>query len=336
MRKPKVVQVLSMYHPEGERILQDGAEVIRTDEYGVEQLCASVREAEAIVLRAPARITKEVIDAAPRLKVISGAGVGLDNIDVAYATSKRIPVLHAPSVNGVSTAEHTVMLIMAAAKSLIPFHEEMRRGSFGSRMLITTRELYGRRVGLVGIGAIAREVAKRLRGGFGMQVTAWTRSLDERKREAAETLEIELTTDLDRLFAESDFVSLHIPLNEHTRGLVNRRLFTLMKPDAWLINTARGAIVDQNDLVHALRSGQLAGAALDVYDPEPPPADHPLLSMSNVILTPHVAGTTQESNYIMATTVARNVLRALAGERPEHIGNPEVWGVSGKQGGDKA
>ncbi|RKN84977.1 hydroxyacid dehydrogenase [Paenibacillus ginsengarvi] len=325
MRKPKIVQVLSMYHPKGEQLLLEGADVVRTDDYDVGCLCDTVREAEGIVLRAPARITKEVIDAAPRLRAISGAGVGLDNIDVAYATSKRIPVLHAPAVNAVSTAEHTVMLIMAAAKSLIPFHEQMRQGRFGSRMDIPTRELYGKTAGLVGFGTIAREVAKRLRFGLGMEVSAWTRTADDTKREAAQRLETELTTDLDELFHKSDFVSLHIPLNRHTRGLVNSRLLGLMKPDAWLINTARGAVVDQDNLVDALGRGQLAGAALDVFEPEPIPAEHPLLALQNVILTPHVAGTTQESNYIAATTVARNMLRVLAGERPEYIGNPEVW-----------
>lgn len=325
MKKPKVVQVLSMYHPAGEEILREGAEVIRTDDTAIGRLCETVREAEAIVLRAPARITKEIIDAAPLLKVISGAGVGLDNIDVEYATKKGIPVLHAPAVNGVSTAEHTVLLIMASGKSLIPFHEEMRKGNYGSRMTIPSMELQGKRAGLVGFGTIAREVAKRLRFGLGMEVTAWVRSCDESRREAAKRLDVELTTDMDRLFAESDFVSLHIPLNGYTRGLINRHHFSLMKPDARLINTARGAIVDQDDMVEALRSGRLAGAALDVFDPEPLPADHPLLSMDNVILTPHVAGTTTESNYVMATTVAHNVLRVLKGERPEHIGNPEVW-----------
>lgn len=327
MRKPKIVQVLSMYHPAGERILQEGADVIRTDDYDLDRLCETVREAEAeaIVLRAPARIAKQVIDAAPLLKVISGAGVGLDNIDVDYATSKGIPVLHAPSVNSVSTAEHAVAMMMAASKSLIPFHEEMRKGNFGARMTIATQEMQRKRVGLVGFGTIAQEVAKRLRFGFAMEVTAWVRAIDNSKREAADKLETQLTTDLSRLFAESDFVSLHIPLNGHTRGMIDSRYLSIMKPEAWLINTARGGVVDQDDLLEALRSKRIVGAAIDVFEPEPPPADHPLLQLPNVILTPHVGGTTLESNYMMATTVARNVLRVLAGERTEHIGNPEVW-----------
>jgi D-3-phosphoglycerate dehydrogenase len=324
MNRPKVLQVLSMYHEAGEQILHQGVEVIRTDNYEVTHLCELAKDVDGIVLRAPAKITREIIDAASRLKVISGAGVGLDNIDVKYATQRKIPVLHAPAVNGVSTAEHAVMLIMALGKSLIPFHQEMSKGNYHSRMSLISRELKGKRAGIVGFGSIAKEVAKRLKLGLEMEVTVWVRQYDKSKHGIAEQLGIEVTTDLDQIFAESDFVSLHIPLNEHTRASINKHHFSLMKPTAYLVNTARGAVVNQDDLYEALKAGQIAGAGLDVFDPEPPPHDLPLLSLPNVIVTPHVGGTTVESNYLMATTVARNVLRVLAGERPEYIGNPEV------------
>jgi D-3-phosphoglycerate dehydrogenase len=324
MAKPKVLQILSMYHEAGERILQEGAEVIRTDNYDVAHLCELVKEVDGIVLRAPAKITREILDAASHLKVISGAGVGLDNIDVQYATSKGIPVLHAPSVNAASTAEHAVTLIMALGKSLIPFHAEMSKGNYQSRTVLKTWELKGKRVGLIGFGSIAKEVAKRVKLGLEMDVTVWIRQYDKSKHGLAEELGIELTTDMDKVFAESDFVSLHIPLTADTRGSINKRHFSLMKPTAYLINTARGAVVNQDDLYEALKTGTIAGAGLDVFDPEPPKPDLPLLSLPNVIVTPHVGGTTVECNYIMATTVARNVLRLLAGETPEFIGNPEV------------
>ncbi|WP_019122273.1 NAD(P)-dependent oxidoreductase [Brevibacillus massiliensis] len=324
MNKPKILQILSMYHEAGEAILQEGAEVIRTDVYDSDHLCALARDVDGIVLRAPAKITREIIDAAPSLKVISGAGVGLDNIDVGYATEKNIPVLHAPSVNGVSTAEHAVTLIMALAKSLIGFHHEMSQGNYASRTVLKTYELKGKRVGIVGFGAIAKEVAKRLKLGLEMEVTVWVRSYDKAKHGLAEELGLKVTTDLDHLFAESDFVSLHIPLNQETRGSINRHHFSLMKPTAYLVNTARGGVVNQDDLYEALKTGAIAGAGLDVFDPEPPAADLPLLSLPNVIVTPHVGGTTVECNYISATTVATNVLRVLAGERPQHIANPEV------------
>ncbi|CEG27422.1 hydroxyacid dehydrogenase [Bacillus sp. B-jedd] len=325
MKKPKILQILSMYHQEGEKILNEGAEVIRTDEIEAQSLCGLTAEAEGIVLRAPANITKEIIDAAPRLKAISGAGVGLDNIDVAYATSKGIPVLHAPSVNAISTAEHAVMLLMALGKNLIPFHNEMSKGHYQSRTSLNSLELNGKRVGIVGFGNIAKETAKRLKIGLGMDVEVWVRKYDGRKHGEALEWGLKITEDLDSVFKSADFISLHIPLTEGTKGLIDRRLLSLMKPTAYLINTARGAIVNQEDLYECLRDGKIAGAGLDVFAPEPPPADAPILTLPNVIVTPHVGGTTVECNYIMSTTVARNILKALAGEKPDFVGNPEVY-----------
>ncbi|GMB09515.1 D-3-phosphoglycerate dehydrogenase [Thermolongibacillus altinsuensis] len=325
MTKPKILQILSMYHEEGEKVLQEGAEVIRTDEYDPSSICKMVREVEGIVLRAPAKITKEIIDAAPKLKVISGAGVGLDNIDVKYATQKGIPVLHAPAVNNVSTAEHAVMLIMALSKGLIPFHSAMSQGNYDSRTHLESFELKGKRAGIVGFGSIAKEVAKKLKLGLEMDVIVWVRQYDKTKHSLAEELGLTVTTDLEFLIKTSDYISLHIPLTENTKGLINKYYFQLMKPTAYLINTARGGIVNQDDLYEALQNGIIAGAALDVFDPEPPPKDLPLLSLPNIIVTPHVGGTTVESNLIMATTVARNILKALAGEKPDFIGNPEVY-----------
>ncbi|TYP79334.1 hydroxyacid dehydrogenase [Paenibacillus methanolicus] len=324
MGKPKVLQVLSMYHEQGEIALREGADVTRTDQYDIPHLCLLAKDVEGIVLRAPARITREVIDAAPNLKVISGAGVGLDNIDVAYATAKGIPVLHAPSVSKVSTAEHAVMLILALSKNVIRFHDEMSKGDYSSRTRMPTYELKGKKAGLVGFGHIAQETAKRLKHGFEMDVTAWVREIEPAKHGVARELGVVLTTCLEEIFAQSDFISLHIPLNDQTRHSIDRRLFALMKPSAYLINTARGAVVQQEHLYEALRDGRIAGAGLDVFDPEPPARDHPLLSLPNVIVTPHVGGTTVECNAITSTTVARNVIRVLQGERPEYIGNPEA------------
>jgi D-3-phosphoglycerate dehydrogenase len=325
MTKPKILQILSMYHEEGEKVLNEGAEVIRTNDYDPASLCHLVSEVEGIVLRAPAKITKEIIDAAPNLKVISGAGVGLDNIDVDYATRKGIPVLHAPSVNGVSTAEHTIMLMMALSKSLISFHSAMRQGNYDSRMNLKSFELKGKRAGIVGFGSIAKEVAKRLKLGFEMDLAVWVREYDETKHSFASELGITVTTDLDELFMTSDFIFLHIPLTEHTKGMVDQHHFKLMKSSAYLINTARGGIVNHDDLYESLKKGSIAGAALDVFYPEPPPKDLPLLSLPNVIVTPHVAGTTVECNRVMATTVAKNILKALDGRKPDFLGNPEVY-----------
>ncbi|MDZ5473897.1 hydroxyacid dehydrogenase [Bacillus sp. 31A1R] len=324
MTKPKVLQILPMYHPNGEKVLREGAEVFQTNLYDIPHLCECVKGVEAIVLRAPAKITKEVIDANPNIKVISGAGVGLDNIDVEYATKKGILVLHAPSVNKVSTAEHAIMLIMALAKNVIPMHEEMKKGNYDSRNTIPSRELKGKKVGLIGFGNIAQEVARRLKLGFEMEVTAWVREYKPEKHGIAEEIGIHINTNMEEVFSDADFVSLHIPLNEHTRKSIDSKLFKLMKPSAYLINTARGAIINQEDLYLALKEHYLAGAGLDVFEPEPPAKDLPLLSLPNVIVTPHVGGTTVECNYIMSTTVAENVIKTLNGEKPDYIGNPEL------------
>lgn len=325
MRKPKVLQILSMYHEEGEKILREGADVTRTNAFDTASLCQLAGDTEGIVLRAPAKITKEIIDAAPRLAVISGAGVGLDNIDVSYATHKGIPVLYAPAVNSVSTAEHAVMMIMALSKKLLAFHSAMTAGHYDSRTVLKSFQLKGKRAGLVGFGSIAKEAAKRLKTGLEMDVLVWVRHYDARKHALAKALGITVTTDLDYLFKTSDFVSLHIPYTTETNNYINRHHFQQMKPSAFLINTARGGIINQTDLYHALENGTIAGAALDVFDPEPPPRDLPLLSLPNVILTPHIGGTTVECNLIMATTVAMNVLKVLRGESPDFIGNPEVY-----------
>lgn len=324
MSKPRVLQILPMYHQNGEKVLREGAEVIQTNDYEISHLCSLVKDVEAIVLRAPAKITREVIDANPHLKVISGAGVGLDNIDVSYATEKGIPVVHAPSVNKVSTAEHAVMLIMALAKSVVPFHENMKKGNYDARNSIPSFELKGKKVGLIGFGNIAQEVAKRLKLGFEMEVTALVREFIPEKHKYAHEIGVNINTSMEEVFSHSDFISLHIPLNEQTRYSIDQKYFSLMKPSAFLVNTSRGAVVNQDDLYRALNEGMIAGAGLDVFDTEPPSKDLPLLSLPNVVLTPHVGGTTVECNYVMATTVAENVINILNGKKPRFIGNPEV------------
>lgn len=324
MRRPRVLQILPMYHPNGETILRAGADVIQTDQYDIPHLCNLVKDADGIVLRAPAKITREVIDATPHLKVISGAGVGLDNIDVSYATEKGIPVLHAPAVNKVSTTEHAVMLIMALGKSVIPLHENMKKGDYDSRNSITTMELKGKKVGLIGFGNIAQEVAKRLKLGLDMDVTVWVRDYKPEKHKYAREIGVNINTCLEEVFSQSDFISLHIPLNEQTKYSIDQRLYSLMKPSAFLVNTSRGAVVNQKDLYNTLKEGLIAGAGLDVFDPEPPAKDMPLLSLPNIIVTPHVGGTTIECNYIMSTTAAENVIKVLEGKKPDYIANPEV------------
>lgn len=322
--RPKILQILSMYHQAGEELLNREADVVRTNDLDPEHLKRLIRTVDGVVLRAPAKLTGELIAANPELKVISGAGVGLDNIDVACATSFNIPVLHAPSVNAVSTAEHALALILALVRQIKPFQTKMANGDFNARHAIVTHELRGKTVGLVGFGQIAREVAKRCRYGFEMDVMAYVRRKDEEKRAAAETLGVRLTTNVMELFSLSDVVSVHIPLSAETRHMIRREHFQAMKKSAYFVNTARGGIVYTEHLIEALQKKWIAGAGVDVFDPEPPPQALPLLRMPNVVVTPHIGGITEEANYVTSTTVARNVLRVLRGEKPQYIANPEV------------
>jgi D-3-phosphoglycerate dehydrogenase / 2-oxoglutarate reductase len=203
----KIMQILSMYHPDAEKWLAENAEVIRVDDYQTESIISALRHhpnVEGIILRAPARITRDIIDAAPSVRVISGAGVGVDNIDVAYATEKGIAVLHAPKVNAESTAEHAVALLFALSKKIVFFNQEMRKMNFQIRSHVFTHELRGKVLGLVGWGEIARHVAKVCSLGLGMKVVSCVRSYSEDKLEAAAQMGVTLTTDLAEVFRRTD------------------------------------------------------------------------------------------------------------------------------------
>ncbi len=323
MRK-KVLQILPMYDPKGEEILRQSADVIYTDIYDEDHLCQMVKGVHGIVLRAPARITSRIIQAADSLEAISGAGVGVDNIDVQAATERGIPVLHAPSLNTNATAEHAVALMLALSKMVVQGDQAMRQNQFTARDKMRTMELRGKRLGLVGFGGIAQRVAEIASKGFGMEVTMYVRAVDENRLRRANELNASLSTDLAELFSTSDIVSLHVPLTAETRHLVNRELLERMKPHALLINTARGGVVDHDALFQALRAKKLAGAALDVFDPEPPEPSE-LFQMEQVITTPHIGGITREATYQMAVTVAENMLKVLQGQPVETVSNPEVF-----------
>jgi len=328
---PKIMQILSMYHPTAEEWLNEHARVIRVDNHQEEAIIAGLREhpdIEGMILRAPARITRAIIDAAPLVKVVSGAGVGIDNIDVAYATEKGIAVLHAPKVNAESTAEHAVALMFALSKQLILFDHEMRKMNFQVRSHVFAHELRGKVLGLVGWGEIARHVAKVCSLGLGMKVVSYVRTYSEEKEKAATEIGVSLTADLSELFRNSDVISVHIPLTESTRGLINKQLLGQMKPEAYFINTARGAVVNEADLYQILKERRIAGAGLDVFSNEPPSPDIPFHVLENVVLTPHVGGITEEASKVSAGLVARNVLDFLEGKTPKYLVNPQVLSSS--------
>lgn len=281
---------------------QSDLEVIVLSPEEKERVSEFLPRAHALLVRSGFKVTKEVIDQAPHLQVICRVGVGLDNIDVAYAKSRGVAVYNVPGGNAVSVAEHTLALLFALAKDLFWYDRRVREGDWGSRHSYRASELFGKSMGLVGFGTIGREVA-RICLGLGMRVLFFDPFVDASALPGAEKVE-----SLHELLAQSDFVSLHVPLSEATRHLIGREELRLMKPTAFLINVARGAVVDEEALYEALKEGWIRGAALDVFAEEPPPKDHPLFSLSNVILTPHVAGLTKESTERVAVQAAERII----------------------------
>lgn len=326
-----ILQILPMYHEDGEQVLRENAKVTKFDTFNEQEIITFLKgnKVDGITLRAPARITPAILDACDGVKAISGAGVGLDNIDVDYATKKGIPILHAPKVNTTATAEHAVSLILAVMKNIVNFNKEMEKGNYSYRDGKYTRELKGKKLGLVGFGSISQEVAKIMKNGFNMEVLAYVRRIPGERREIAETIGVELTMNMEDVFRESDVISLHIPLNEKTDGIINKTYFDMMKPEAVLVNTARGGIVNEEDLVAALENNQFHAVGADVFRKEPAPADHPFLNVEKITKTPHVGGISLEAAQQMSVTVATNLLKAVQGEKLPTIAN---WDQLSKNG----
>lgn len=277
-----------------------------------DELQAQLADADALVVRNQTRVTAELLAAAPGLKVVGRLGVGLDNIDLAAARARGAQVVFARSSNAVAVAEYVFAAMFAASRRLAEASADTRAGGW-DRQRFTGGELYGKTLGIVGLGDIGGRLARRAQA-FGMTILAADPQVGASALVAAE-FGVQLTT-LEALLAESDFVSLHVPLVPATRQLINAERLAMMKPTAWLINTARGGVVDEAALAAALRAGRPAGAALDVRASEPPGPDDVLAGLDNCILTPHTAGITAESNRRTATMVIDDILRVLSGQAP--------------------
>ncbi len=260
--------------------------------------------------------TDRVMQAADRLRVISRTGVGYDAVDIEAATKRGIVVTITPGVNRHAVADWTLALILCCSRKLPENLAEVRRNGWGRHEGV---DLAGRTLGIVGLGTIGKEVAKRAKA-FGMRILA--HDLKEDRPFAAEHGIAYLS--LDDLLPQSDFVSIHCFLHTATRHLINAERLALMKPTAFLINTARGGIVDTEALCRALQAKRLAGAGLDVFEGEPLRTDSPLRTLENVYLTPHVAGSSADARRLSGATAAENLIRALNGERPSGVVNPEV------------
>lgn len=263
-------------------------------------------------------ITRKVLEKArPKLKIISKYGIGVDKIDVKSATEFGIPVLFTPGVNHTTVAEHTFLLLLALEKNLL-FHTDSTRAGGWKRK--TGHELFEKTIGIVGLGRIGKEVAIRARA-FGMKAMGFDPHFDEK---FASEQGVRRAKSLDDIFKEADYITLHTNLTPETRNLINANSIAKMKKGVLILNCARGEIVNTADMVAALKSGAVGGYGTDVLDHEPPPADHPMLKLPNVVCTPHVASRTFESVVRQATTSVKNLILAMNGEKPIAQVNPEV------------
>jgi D-3-phosphoglycerate dehydrogenase len=286
-----------------------------TDRRTEEELIDLLRGIDGVIVSSDP-FTARVLAAAPQLKVISRTGVGYDAIDMKAATARGIVVTTTPGVNRHAVAEWAMALMLCCARKLTTNLDEVRRGGWTRHEGI---DLAGKTLGLVGLGTIGKEVAQRA-SAFEMRILAYDLVQDLPFAEAYRVIFVPL----DQLLRESDFVSLHLFLNDASRHLINAERLALMKPTAFLINTARGGIVDTAALCLALKEKRIAGAGLDVVESEPLPPDSPLRECDNVYLSPHVGGASADARRLSGAMAAENLIRALRGERPQGIVNPEV------------
>jgi len=281
---------------------------------------------EGILCHARSKIDRPLMQAMPRLRVSSNFAVGFDNVDVAAATAHKVLICNTPGVLDGAVADLAMGLILCTARDMVAGDAFVRSGAWTRHAAPLTRDIRGRTLGLLGMGRIGRTLARTAQA-FDMNVLYHNRSRDN----DAEARGLAQYRSRDELFQQADFLSVHIPLNAETRGTIGAREFAMMKPDAVLINTARGQVIDEQALIDALQNGVIAGAGLDVMHTEPLPPDSPLCKLRNVVLQAHVGSATVETRRAMIALATRNLLDALAGVRPAAMVNAEVW-VAGNKG----
>jgi len=309
------VLVVEPIAEEGVQLLrQAGARVDVRLGLSPRELAEAIRDYNALIVRSQTKVTAEVVRAGRSLQVIGRAGTGVDNIDVEAATEQGIIVVNAPTGNTISAAEHTIALMLALARNIPQADAALRQGRWERNRFLGT-ELRGKTLGVIGLGQVGSEVARRARG-LEMRVLGYDPYVPS---ERARVLGVELVS-LDELLSQSDFITVHTPLTEATRGLIGEEQLRRMKPTARVINTARGGIVDEEALYRALREGWIAGAALDVFQEEPV-TEHKLFALENVVVTPHLGASTAEAQERVAIDVAEEVLAVLRGQPARYAVN---------------
>lgn len=296
----------------GKKYLRDrGYEVKMGRGLDEDTIIADAKDCEAMLVRNEP-ITRRIIENIPSVKVISKHGVGLDKIDLEAAAEQNIWVTNGPLSNAIAVAEHTMMLLLACAKKLVRFDLAIRSGDYNIRNTMKGMDVEGKTVGIIGCGKIGSMVAKKCVHGFDMKAVGY----DPFVPTEARLPEIEYVDTMEEVFRRADFVSLHVPATKDNAGFVNKDLLGLMKPTAYLLNAARGSIVNEADLYEALHSGRIAGAGLDVYAQEPPAADNPLFTLPTITVTPHNASLTYETTDRMGLHAAQGIDEVLSGGTP--------------------
>jgi D-3-phosphoglycerate dehydrogenase len=310
-----------------DNLAQKGIDLLRNvPEFEVEfkpglspkELSGAIRDAEALIVRSGTRVSTEVIEAAQRLRVIGRAGIGLDNVDISAASKRGIVVMNTPDGNVITTAEHTIAMLMTLSRNIHQATTSMKAGQWEKKRFIG-QEVYHKTLGIIGVGRIGRIVAERATG-LQMQVIAYDPHLDPESIHKVGVVPVSL----DELFKRSDYVTVHTPLTRETKGLLNREAFAKMKDGVMIINCARGGIVDERELYEAIRSGKVAGVALDVFEQEPP-GDAALLKLDQVICTPHLGASTGEAQENVAVGIAEQIKEfLLSGSTRNAVNTPQI------------
>jgi D-3-phosphoglycerate dehydrogenase len=313
--------IVQPIHPKGEELLQKAGLVPRLSRAAdMESVANEINDAIAVITRS-AGLTAAAMNAAPRLRVIASHGVGYNAIDVSHAISLGIPVINTPGANKISVAEHTIALLLAAAKNIIHAHDATRLNNFDFKYTTKILELNQKTLGIIGFGDIGKKVAAIAKKAFDMRIIVYSQNVNA---DIIKGFGYDAALNFESLLSQSDFISLHRPFIKNTAPIIGINEIKKMKNSAILINTARGELIDELALTNSLNEGRIAGAALDVFISENMRRNHPLLNAQNIILTPHIAGSTEEALERTAIQVVDGIISVLNGD-PVNVINRDVW-----------
>ena len=318
--KPLVV-LAGPIHPDGVKQLEAEARVAVSNDETEAGIIKAAQEASGILFRTKPNCTRSLMAACKQLKVVGRHGAGLDIVDLDAATDLGVSVVHAPGSNSNSVAEHAIMLMLASAKQAVVVDKRTRLADWGKSRTQGLLEMHGRTLGIIGVGNIGRRVAK-IAGAMGMRVIGYDKYVpdDEVRNRGVEPM-----PDMASVLRQADVVTCHTPLTKETRHMIDAEAIAQMKPGVIFINTSRGPVQDEEALRVALEGGKIRAAGIDVFEEEPVSSDSRLLQLDNVIVSPHIAGVTEETMRGIAMQVTAEMLRVLRGEKPHVLGNPELW-----------